>query len=389
MVTRIVKHAAARGVRLIPEFDVPGHAYAGYDAIANLTVCGNHQPWTETCVEPPCGQLDITHPSAAKVYDGLLGDVAALFPDEYVHTGGDEVNYDCWNSSDTMKAYVQQHYGDLSKDSWNKLWNTFQKTMLQSAAKRKRTVIQWEGAFKSGLDMGPKATVQAWLGPAAIASATSAGHQVIASDYNYWYLDCGTGNWVTGNGSWCNPYKNWPRVYAYEPTDMGGGSKLTPEQEALIIGGEVALWSETIDGNNLHSKAWPRTCAAAERLWSDKSINSWEGAYFRIMWQSERMRRRGVPQTVQAPRWCLTHPGECIYPGPWMTEAEKSPGPSQNVKVSASSRTHRKHFDPAVFSNDNFPSLRDSEVNWGELKATSSAALDSNKRVRIVYSNDK
>jgi hexosaminidase len=187
-VARIVSHALARGVRVIPEFDVPGHAYAGYDAIpGNLTVCGNHQPWTDTCVEPPCGQLDITHPGAAKVYDGLLGDIAALFPDEYVHTGGDEVQYKCWNSSDTMRAYVQSHYGDLSEASWTKLWNVFQAQMLESTSKRQRTVIQWEGAFKSGLAMGPKTTVQAWLGPAAIASATKAGHQVIASEYNYWY----------------------------------------------------------------------------------------------------------------------------------------------------------------------------------------------------------
>ena len=113
--------------------------------------------------------------------------VSALLHGEGSVEEGDEVQYKCWNSSDTMRAYVQSHYGDLSEASWNKLWNVFQAQMLESTSKRQRTVIQWEGAFKSGLAMGPKTTVQAWLGPAAIASATKAGHQVIASEYNYWY----------------------------------------------------------------------------------------------------------------------------------------------------------------------------------------------------------
>ena len=190
---------------------------------------------------------------------------------------------------------------------------------------------------------------------------------------------------MTGNLSWCNPYKNWPHVYQYEPTDMGkGAAKLTPEQEDLVIGGEVALWSETVDSNNLHAKAWPRTCAAGERLWSDKSVNKWEDAYFRILWQSERMRRRGVPQTVQAPRWCLTHPGECIYPGPWDDELRN---PQEQHKVKPGLKL-QKHFDPAVFGDENFPSLSDSKV-FDEMKAANSKMLGSNKHVRIVYSDDK
>merc|ERR1711871_589793 len=320
-VARIVKQGQLHGVRVVPEFDVPGHVYAGYAGYngsssatnddGGITVCGDHEPWTETCVEPPCGQLDVTNPMAVEVYANLMADVAAAFPDAYVHTGGDEVKYTCWNSSASVRDYVQSKYGDLSKTSYVRLWDSFQRSMNNITAHLGRTPIQWEGAFNEGLQMTPNSIVQAWLGPATIKAATAAGQRVVVSDYHYWYLDCGAGNWVTGGKSWCAPFKSWMSIYDHDPT---AGLGLTPAQEKLVLGGEVCLWSEQVDEGNVYSKLWPRASGVAERLWSNRSNSNWMKANHRLLIQSERMRIRGIPQAAQAPRWCLSHPGECLTP---------------------------------------------------------------------------
>ena len=96
--------------------------------------------------------------------------------------------------------------------------------------------------------------------------ALDAGYSVIYSNTSEWYLDCGAGNWLNGGKSWCDPYKSWQTVLSGNPR-----SGVKAEQAAQVVGGEVCLWGEQVDTNNLELKLWQRAAAAAERMWAPEA----------------------------------------------------------------------------------------------------------------------
>ena len=140
------------------------------------------------------------------------------------------------------------------------------------------------------------------------------------------YLDCGRGQWLTfGNdilssftpfNDWCSPSKSWELVYSHNPT-----AGLNASEAALVIGGEVGVWSETIDTNTLDSLVWPRAAAAAEVLWSGRTDVSGQNrsqvtAAPRLNAQRQRLVSRGVGASPIQMEWCLQYPNAtgCEYP---------------------------------------------------------------------------
>ncbi|KAG0240191.1 hypothetical protein BGX31_002180 [Mortierella sp. GBA43] len=116
-VAAIIKHGEERGIRILPEFDTPGHAASWSAAYPNITVCVNMQPHAEYGAEPPAGQLDPLEPFTYSVLDGLIKEWAAQFPDVQVHAGGDEVNFNCWKTTDRLRDYIANpnHRADYEK----------------------------------------------------------------------------------------------------------------------------------------------------------------------------------------------------------------------------------------------------------------------------------
>jgi len=155
------------------------------------------------------------------------------------------------------------------------------------------------------LNISTDTVIQAWKGASSVGSVAQKGYKVIASPYTSWYLDCGTGDWIGGGQSWCDPYKTWQTVYDYEPT-----SGVNQQYVANVIGGEPCVWSEVIDASNLDSKLWPRASAAAERLWSPAGVKS-ANALIRISWHRQLLRRRGIAAKPVQPEYCLLNPGHC------------------------------------------------------------------------------
>ena len=129
------------------------------------------------------------------------------------------------------------------------------------------------------------------------------------------YLDCGRGQWLSfANGDafetfypfndWCGPTKSWALVYSHDPT-----AGLTAEEAKLVLGGEVAVWSETIDPQNLDPLVWPRAAAAGEVLWSGRTDASGQNrsqveASTRLIEMRERMVARGVRASPISQEWC-------------------------------------------------------------------------------------
>lgn len=128
--------------------------------------------------------------------------------------------------------------------------------------------------------------------------------------YTSYYLDCGFGNWLSGGNSWCDPYKTWLNIYNHSLTDE------VPEQYFNgILGGEVCLWGESVDDNNLSPRLWPRAAAAAERWWRDEILpmNELNEAFYRMAMQRDWMVHQGIIASPVQPEFCTLYPSYCDY----------------------------------------------------------------------------
>ncbi|KAI0843047.1 glycoside hydrolase family 20 protein [Hypoxylon sp. FL0890] len=308
-VAAIQTYSIQRGIETIFEIDTPGHFGVVALSHPDLITGWGASPWSTYCAEPPCGQLRLNESKVDPFLDKLMADIlprVAPFS-SYFHTGGDEVNFNEYNLDPTVRTNDSAVIVPLLQKFIDKHHARVRKAGL--------TPMVWEEIPASyNVTIGKDVVVQSWLGDAAIKSLTAQGHKVISSNYNYWYLDCGRGQWLNFEGesfdenypfnSWCDPYKNWRLIYSYDP--RGG---LTDEEAELMLGGEVGAWAETIDEANLDTILWPRASAAGEVLWSGRFDASGKNrtqvdAAPRLAEFRERLLARGVGAEAVQMTYC-------------------------------------------------------------------------------------
>ncbi|KAI8924413.1 glycoside hydrolase superfamily [Entophlyctis helioformis] len=300
-VARIVAYGEDRGIRVIPELDMPGHSYAWGLGMPGLVVCANRQPWTRYCNQPPCGQLDLTRNETYNVVGTLVKEQAAAFPDPLFHFGSDEINAKCYLEDAGVSSFLASRSWDL-----NRLLQDFSDRIHAMAAASGKTPVFWEElALEHGLSLPKSTIIQAWKGAESVSRITSKGFRVIASPSSHWYLDCGLGSYVSGGQSWCDPFKTWAHMYHYSPLD--GQSS---EQQKLVIGGEVNMWTEMVDENNIEAVVFPRASAVAEVLWTMSPSRHWGEAAKRLDSHREMLVARGVRASPLWPEDC--HNGSCL-----------------------------------------------------------------------------
>jgi hexosaminidase len=341
MLKEIVAYAAARGVRIIPEIDMPGHASSGWAQIdESLLTCQNswwsNDDWPlHTAVEPNPGQLDILNNKTYEVTAKVYKEMTQVFPDNWFHIGGDELFANCNNFSSAALAFFNsgKSMGDLYQ-----VW--VDRALPNFRAQANKTFVMWEdvkiSADVAATGVVPKDVVlQAWNnGLDHISNLTAQGYRVIVSSSDFMYLDCGYGGWVGndarynvmvnpnatdgspnfnwggGGGSWCAPYKTWQRIYDYDFT-----LNLTDTQKALVQGAIAPLWSEQVDSVVVSQKMWPRAAALAELVWSgnrDENGNKRTTELTqRILNFREYLVAIGVQASPLMPKYCLQHPHEC------------------------------------------------------------------------------
>ncbi|THU44635.1 hypothetical protein C4D60_Mb02t09450 [Musa balbisiana] len=250
--------------------------------------------------------------------------------------GADEVNPACWEQDPAIRRFLA---GGGTHDQLLGMFVNATRPFIVSALNR--TVVYWEDVLlgstvkvvSPGL-LPPETTVlQTWNnGPNNTKRLTAAGYRVIVSSSDFYYLDCGFGGWVgndsrydrqTGDepgrpfnyaggngGSWCAPFKSWQRVYDYDITHG-----LSAAEAALVLGGEVALWSEQADGSVMDGRLWPRAAAMAEALWSGNRDGDGRKRYAeatdRLHEWRQRMVSRGIAAEPIQPLWCVMHPSMC------------------------------------------------------------------------------
>lgn len=273
-VVEIVKYAKARGVRVIPEIDVPGHISEGFYR-KNLTSCFSSQPWEPCKGAHPCGQLDPTKDEVYKVLEDIYRELIELFDKpEIFHMGGDEVFFECWNSSESLRNWMTEQGWGLEAEDFMRLWSHFQENALASLDRvddRKIPVMIWSSTLTNEPSLTKyvdkdRYIVQVWSRGDAkeVKTLLENGYKLVLSNHEALYLDCGFGSWVRDGNNWCSPYVGWQKFYDNKMETIAG------EYVDQIYGAEAALWAEQVDQWSLDARIWPRASAMAERLWSSK-----------------------------------------------------------------------------------------------------------------------
>ena len=337
----VIAYAQARGVRVIPEVDMPGHSSSGWKQVdPSIVACADswwsNDDWPlHTAVEPNPGQLEILNPKTYDVVTNVYNELSGIFTDNFFHVGADELQTGCYNLStittEWFAANASRTYDDLLQ-----YWVDHAVPIFQKPANRR--LMMWEDILSSTPHVHslPKDIIlQTWnLGLTNIQSNTAAGYDIIVSSSDFFYLDCGFGGWVTndqrydveydpndgngtasfnylGNGgSWCAPYKTWQRIYDFDFT-----LNLTAAEAAHVLGATAPLWSEQVDDTVISGKMWPRAAALAELVWSGNKNAAGENRVTemtqRILNFREYLVANGVGATPLVPKYCLQHPHAC------------------------------------------------------------------------------
>lgn len=311
-----------------------GHTGSWALAYPEIVTCANMFWWPagvdwsdRLASEPGTGQLNPLNPMTYKVLKNVINYVTAMFPEPFYHSGADEIVPGCWKTDPTIKTFLSNN-GTLSQ-----VLETFINSTLPYILSLNRTVVYWEDVFLDDNISVPstmlpkeKVILQTWNnGHNNTKRLVSSGYRTIVSSADFYYLDCGHGEFVgndsqydqqngdnTGNngGSWCGPFKTWQTMYNYDIT-----YGLSEEEAKLVLGGEVALWSEQADQTVVDSRIWPRTSAMAESLWSgnrdQNGVKRYAEATDRLNEWRSRMVSRGIGAEPIQPLWCVRNPGMC------------------------------------------------------------------------------
>ena len=265
----LVSYARDRGIRVVPEFDMPGHStawFVGYPGIAS-----GPGPYS---LDRKWGVLDpAMNPTEEKTYkflDEFVGEMVKLFPDQYFHVGGDEVNGKEWDANPKIQEFKKSHNLKTNEE----LQAYFSQRVQKIVSKHGRSAVGWDEIFVPGV---PKdIVIHSWRGQESLAAAAKQDYRGILS--NGYYLDLG---WTAA------------RHYAVDPMS-GAAADLTNDQKKLILGGESAMWSEFVNAENIDSRIWPRNAAIAERLWSAQSVTDPASMYARLDVISARLEWLGL-----------------------------------------------------------------------------------------------
>lgn len=264
----VIAYASARGIRVVPEFDMPGHTQSwmvGYPDLGSAP-----GPFT---IADKYGVMDAamdpTRDSTYAFLDAFLGEMAQLFPDPYMHIGGDESNGKEWRANPQIKTFMGAH-GMKDTPELQAYFNTRLQKILAGHHKQ---MVGWDEILSPTLPRD--AVIQNWHGIEFLEDAARQGHRGFLS--HPYYLD--------------HMYSA-ADVFLADP--LPASSNLTPEQASLVVGGEACMWGEHAVPATIDSRIWPRAAAVAERFWSPAADRNVNDMYRRLTVESLRLEGEGL-----------------------------------------------------------------------------------------------
>ena len=266
-IREIVAYARDRGIRVVPEFDVPGHStawFVGYPQYASGP--GPFSIERRFGVFKPT--FDPTREATYLFLDQFIGEMVTLFPDPYWHIGGDEVEGSQWRENPRIRAFMKLHKL-ADNDALQAYFNRRLSGILTRHGKR---MVGWDEIQHPDL---PKTTVvQSWRGQQSLTEGARQGYSGILSAG--WYLDAMR-----------------TAEYHYLVDPLSGGA-LSPEESGRILGGEACMWAEHLSIESIDSRIWPRMAAIAERLWSPREVRDVADMYRRLDLMRPRLELAGL-----------------------------------------------------------------------------------------------
>jgi hexosaminidase len=258
-VRHIVEYARDRGIRVIPEFDLPGHATSwlvGYPELASAP--GPYEIQRRWGIFEPT--MDPTREETYRFLDAFLDEMTPLFPDRFFHIGGDEVEETQWKKSATIQAFAREH--GLADSA--QLHAYFNRRLQELVKRHGKTMVGWDEVLAPGL--ASDTVIQSWRGPQSLAEAGRKGFRgILSSGY---YLD------------------HLLPASTHYAVDPGDGDS--------ILGGEACMWSEYVSAETVESRVWPRMAAIAERFWSPREVKDVPSMYARMEAVSRGLEWAGV-----------------------------------------------------------------------------------------------
>eukprot|EP01105_Mastigella_eilhardi_P014783 TRINITY_DN3371_c0_g1_i5.p1 TRINITY_DN3371_c0_g1~~TRINITY_DN3371_c0_g1_i5.p1 ORF type:complete len:334 (-),score=50.61 TRINITY_DN3371_c0_g1_i5:34-1035(-) len=266
-IANVVQYAKASGVRVMIEFDLPGHAASWCDGYPD--VCPSDE-----CREPLDPSANATYELLTDLLKEFTGGAAeqGILPENLFHLGGDEVNTYCWSSTSRIAKWMEDN--NYTTDDAYKLIVDRAHQLVSSFG---RFPVNWEEVFLHfGEQLDHRSIIHVWLNHDTLAEVVAAGYRGILSNSDSWYLD----------------YLNtpWQNFYLNEPCE----AIWKQEDQDRVLGGEVCMWGETVDASDLFSTVWPRAAAAAERLWSAREVCDTTEAELRLAWFRCLLASRGI-----------------------------------------------------------------------------------------------
>jgi hexosaminidase len=254
-IREFVAYAQDRGIRVMPEFDIPGHSRSWFPGYPELSSGAGPYTLEGSGIDPI---MDPTRESTYKFLGKFIADMAKLFPDAYFHIGGDEVDGKQWDANPKIQEFIKAYGMKNNQD----LQAYFNQRLEKIVAKNHKTMVGWDEILHP--DLPKTIVVQSWRGQASLAAAAKQGYRGLLS-YGY-YLDL-----------------MWPaaRHYAVDPM-ADAAATLTPAERSLILGGESCQWAEWVTPENVDSHIWPRNAVIAERLWSPQEVKDVPSMYRRM-----------------------------------------------------------------------------------------------------------
>jgi hexosaminidase len=252
----VIDYATARGIRVVPELDLPGHATSwlvGYPEIGSQP--GPYQIERGWGIYKPT--VDPTREEVYDFLDTLLGEVAAVFPDAFVHIGGDENTGEHWAANPDIQAFMAEHgFADA-----HALQQYFSQRLQEILAGHGKRMVGWDEILQPQLPTS--IVIQSWRGREALYQAAQGGYSGILS--NGYYIDL-----------------IQPTDLHYLNDPLPADAPISVDESRRVLGGEATMWAEFVNPETVDSRIWPRTAAIAERLWSPGSVRDLDDMYRRL-----------------------------------------------------------------------------------------------------------
>ena len=292
-IKEVVAYAKARSIEIIPEIDIPGHSLAMNTAYPFLSTTPNY-PFQVNAGEEFMdwdglnghvtaridNSLDPSNETVYEYLDKIFGEIATLFPFEYIHMGGDENAKNNWEKSANVQALMKKE----GLKNQNEVQSYFVRRVQKIINSKGKKMMGWDEILEGGLS--GNATVMSWRGVKGGIEAAKQGHTVVMSPNDYNYIDFYQGE-LTAEGKVYRGLR-MKTTYSYEPIPEG----IDPN---LILGNQANQWTEQIfDLRYAQYMTWPRAMAVAETSWSPKEKKNWNSFTKKVEQQFDKLDAAGV-----------------------------------------------------------------------------------------------